>query len=834
MYVAKLSATGVWQWAVRAQGNGNSYGTDITLDNQGHVFITGTFFGPTLTLGSTTLTNTVATNISRDIFVAMLDTNGNWQWAKQAGGTQDDETTGIAAGRDGKVTITGYYSRPGATFGTTTLTVAPEANDIFVAQLTSSTGQWNWAVRGGHAAGSMTTSGLALDKTGNAYVLGTFSHTLALGAFTLQSANLVDTDIFVGKLTSTGTWVGASRAGGMYTELSGGIAVDGQDEVYITGLFQSATATFGTHTITNVNPTGGGSDIFVAKLNAALQWQWASQAGGNKDDGGLELTVDRNANVYVVGEFYSQACTIGTTVLTNGHPNGFFTDMFVAKLDGDGQWQWAVRAGGFDEDQANGVVATDQGQVYITGDYASQIATFGSFSLATVPYFTSGVVGRLISPTVSVQGDTVLCPGNQLTLTAQPLGPAIAYRWSTGATTAAITVTQAGLYRVTTTFADGQHSSAWHVVTAASVAAPAPRITGDTVLCPGSGGRLTANAPSALSYRWNTGATTAAIPITQPGTYSLTTTYSGGCPQTTQINVRALSLRVVGMAQLCAAGSTTLSAVAPGAIAWQWSTGATTPTITVNQPGTYSVQATFSTGCVLNAALPVTSAQAVIQGDSLLGPGQRVVLSAANSTATAYRWSTGETTASISVGQAGTVSVQVSYAAGCTSQAQFRVRAVPALAALSWGADTTSCEGSQVVLHVPSTWQGQAGLTYRWSTGSPGVTLAVQQPGTYSLQVQSACETRTLVRSVSFQPCLLIPNVITPNGDAYNERFVVKGLSLTTPWLLELYNRWGRLVYRSEAYQNDWGAAATPGAYYYLLRPAGGTVTYKGWLEVSP
>lgn len=63
---------------------------------------------------------------------------------------------------------------------------------------------------------------------------------------------------------------------------------------------------------------------------------------------------------------------------------------------------------------------------------------------------------------------------------------------------------------------------------------------------------------------------------------------------------------------------------------------------------------------------------------------------------------------------------------------------------------------------------------------------------------------------------------------------MVQGLSLTTPWLLELYNRWGRLVYRSEAYQNDWGAAVTPGAYYYLLRPASGAASYKGWLEVLP
>jgi hypothetical protein len=75
----------------------------------------------------------------------------------------------------------------------------------------------------------------------------------------------------------------------------------------------------------------------------------------------------------------------------------------------------------------------------------------------------------------------------------------------------------------------------------------------------------------------------------------------------------------------------------------------------------------------------------------------------------------------------------------------------------------------------------------------------------------------------------LLPNVITPNDDGLNERFVLPS-SGGGPWALEVYSRWGRSVYRSFDYHNEWGAEATTGLYYYLLRSP--TVVHKGWVEV--
>ena len=105
----------------------------------------------------------------------------------------------------------------------------------------------------------------------------------------------------------------------------------------------------------------------------------------------------------------------------------------------------------------------------------------------------------------------------------------------------------------------------------------------------------------------------------------------------------------------------------------------------------------------------------------------------------------------------------------------------------------------------------------------------MQAAGLYSLQVTTRCEAHTISRRVDYASCLLIPNVITPNGDGRNDCFVVQGLT-HGPWALALYNRWGHEVYTTAAYEHDWGAEASAGVYYYLLWQ--GSTRYKGTLEV--
>jgi len=74
-----------WIWAKQAGGTIDDYGNSIAVDANGNIYVTGRFYGSS-TFGTTNLTSSGGS----DIFVAKLDINGNWLWAKKAGGTSDD------------------------------------------------------------------------------------------------------------------------------------------------------------------------------------------------------------------------------------------------------------------------------------------------------------------------------------------------------------------------------------------------------------------------------------------------------------------------------------------------------------------------------------------------------------------------------------------------------------------------------------------------------------------------------------------------------------------------------------------------------------------------
>ncbi|MBK7040800.1 MAG: hypothetical protein IPH46_10095 [Bacteroidetes bacterium] len=113
----------------------------IAHDAIGNVYVTGAF-KDSVKFGNTTLTSAG----DHDMFIAKMDSTGQWIWAKNAGGQDFDAATSIAVDYQGNVLICGGF---GGSFqmGATTLT-AIGLNDVFVAKLDSS-GNWLWVSTAG-------------------------------------------------------------------------------------------------------------------------------------------------------------------------------------------------------------------------------------------------------------------------------------------------------------------------------------------------------------------------------------------------------------------------------------------------------------------------------------------------------------------------------------------------------------------------------------------------------------------------------------------------------------------------------------------------------------
>jgi len=112
--------------------------------------------------------------------------------------------------------------------------------------------------------------------------------------------------------------------------------------------------------------------------------------------------------------------------------------------------------------------------------------------------------------------------------------------------------------------------------------------------------------------------------------------------------------------------------------------------------------------------------------------------------------------------------------------------------------------------------------------------LWLKTSGDYSLEIKKDEISYNVNLSLKNQECekeLFIPNVITPNGDGKNDTFKIKGFSMGK-WSLEIYNRWGNLVYQNPEYKDEWQGEYTVGIYYYSLKSNVSNRTFKGFIHV--
>lgn len=232
-FVARLTPTGAWQWAIGAGSPDNDETTALATNAVGEIYATG-YFSNSARFGASVLTG----RGMDDAFVGKLSSSGQWQWATAATGTNTAYGKGITVDPTGGVFVTGSFSGD-AQFGATQLT-SNSSDDGFVARLDDE-GQWQWvAVLASDYLESIV--GIALDRTGKLYVAGTFSRTIQGGPFQLTSRG--QQDVFVAYMDRFGSWLGLTAGGGASVDETQALALAPDGEVFVGGIF-SSDATFG-------------------------------------------------------------------------------------------------------------------------------------------------------------------------------------------------------------------------------------------------------------------------------------------------------------------------------------------------------------------------------------------------------------------------------------------------------------------------------------------------------------------------------------------------------------------------------------------------------------
>jgi hypothetical protein len=331
--------------------------------------------------------------------------------------------------------------------------------------------------------------------------------------------------------------------------------------------------------------------------------------------------------------------------------------------------------------------------------------------------------------TITPGSEAVLCEGVELVLSGNVGGT-----WSNDATTATITITAAGDYFVTNTNGCGSVTSN-HVIVTAGVAPTASTIAaaGATTICEGETVELSGN----VGGTWSNGATTATISVTSAGDYSVTNTNTCGSVTSNVISVTvntlptASTISADGAIVLCADDNVVLS----GNVGGEWSTGATTASITVTEAGDYFVTNTNSCGSVTSNHILVTTVVLPVgstisaTGVTTFCEGESVVLSG-NVDGT---WSTGETTATITVTASGDYYVSNAYSCGSASSnvISVTVNPLPTASVIAAGGPVALCTGDNVVL--------SGNVDGVWSTGATTATITVTAAGDYFVTNTNDC-----------------------------------------------------------------------------------------------
>lgn len=396
IWVAKLDSNRNFIWAINAGGPNVDEANGIALDKNGNTYITG-YFRDSATFGSIKLLG----NGNKDFFIAKLDHNGNFLWAKQAGSIDSDEGRKIAVDEDGNSYVTGTFKLT-IDFHDTTLT--SKGNDDFFVVKYDSNGNFVWIQHVGNSYLDECNN-IVTDNQGNFYITGRTSLNVTFGNIPL---NQTGSSAFVAKLDSGGNFVWVSANTGTSSSFGQGITIDKENNCYVSGQF-NGTPVFGSTTLHTTTPY---SDLFIAKLDASGNFIWAQQAGGKKADLAYDITTDSYGNCFVTGSVIDSVY-FDSILLIGGNSD---PDIFIAKIDSSGKFIWAHRAGGNNIDAARAISTDKYGNCYATGSYAN-VGTFGDSTIVTKGSYDIFIM-KVIDEHVRLEAlsDTFIHCGEQIQL----------------------------------------------------------------------------------------------------------------------------------------------------------------------------------------------------------------------------------------------------------------------------------------------------------------------------------------------------------------------------------------------------------------------------------
>ncbi len=889
-FMLKFNEDGSLVWSTTFASTSKDYGRRLACDNNNNIYLAGEFQS---TLSQNGIS--IYSPDDRNVYLAKFNSAGTIQWAVQCGTTGNDSVTALDVTPEGDVFLA-YKYEDGTPF------VAKYSTSGTLLETMDFTGAGSLAIKDimcdlhgnmymtGEFSGqidfatgvSLTSQGttpdffiVRYDNTGtlNLNFTGNQQNENALNALALDYANNL-----IG-----GGYYSSSITFGDDTEISNG-EEDGliiKFERYIS---------FGQTTISNIacDSNNMGVSIDVEGGEQPFLYYWSN--GSNQSSlsgisaGTYSLTVVDNANCYITTSVTLEPPQPPTVNLQSNVficPNDSTT---ISVNTGFSEYLWNTgatsneitvsQAGNYSvtitaDNSCTASATTNVSQYpnldilpnsdyyFCPGEFLTiEAQGFESYywsngentSTFTTPieytfwvraydgicyYYDTLTTHKYPQPNIELGNDVNFCEGDSVQISA-PAG-FNNYSWSNGAVGQTIWANTEGYLKVSAE--DENSCSAIDSVFVNSIEAPKLDLGNDTTYC--TDGKVLLESETTCencTYLWSTGETSGSIAVTTTGSYWVSAINEFGCANADTIHINVVRVATIGLPdELSFCEEYATLSPEHSFQSYEWSTGETTRSIDIYYSGLYSLTITDVNGCSVSDSVSATKLYITepFLGNDTVFCGLQTRRLTLNATYTTYIWNNGTENQYIDISNpGGYYSVSVTNSVGCTASTSMNASFTENYPTIT---KITSGKGLVIVDvegGVPPYYYSADGENWQSSNIFDGLPSAH-----YNILVMdnNSC---TDQMNTFLDASIGVPSFFTPNGDGFNDTWIITGLYLYPNSKVAVYDRYGKELFVSKGPNCEWdgiyaGDYLPSDSYWYVIylneevAPMKGSVTIK-------
>jgi len=407
-------------------------------------------------------------------------------------------------------------------------------------------------------------------------------------------------------------------------------------------------------------------------------------------------------------------------------------------------------------------------------------------------------------PKVNLGNDTTICEGTTLKIDSKINNAK--YKWSNNQNTSSITVNSAGKYFIELT--DSKGCLGYDTVEVNIQQKPTVNLGNDMLICPTETLVLDAQINN-VSYLWNTGETTKTIIAKNTGVYSVEVTDIFDCKARSSVNIKAkINLNLGNDTTICIGTNLVLNAKNNGMF-YDWNTGENTQSITVNKAGKYLVEVSDGLGCKIYDSVMVFVDSIInpyVNLDTTFCQGEILALQKHQNSYN-LEWVNYPNQSQITINSSGKYKAVLSNQL-CKDTFEVNVNILDTLKAsivhlgdLDVYCFKTETASLKILIEDPTNY------TSIWMhNSSREIEIEVTEPGIYTAQVSNGTCISIISTNVveHCKPLFFVPNAFTPNNDDLNDVFMPQHSGLFQEYKMEIFNRWGELIYTTNELNTGW------------------------------